>query len=170
MVKSDLRFWHGNLHITSLREGEEGRDIQALCGGSKAGTADRGQIYSTGGLSVSWGDGSCTHTGSLQKYASKRAEKFQEQGGRLTLAAMELTYVFGGIAHAQRGVIVNEMLPQTRAELGDLKAFQDKPEAWGNGKGYWDDYCLCRFLEGVCERYMAYPVRAGWRPPALDAS
>lgn len=105
---------------------------------------------------------------SPQKYAAKRAEKFREQGGRLSLAALELTYVFGGIAHAQRGVIVNEMLPQTRAELRDLKASRGKPEAWGNGKGYWDDYCLCRFLEGICERYLAYPVRAEWCPPALD--
>ena len=63
--------------------------------------------------------------------------------------------------HAQRGVIASKMLPQARAELSNLMNFQDRPEAWGNGKGYWDDYCLCRFLEGVCERYLAYPVRAG---------
>ena len=168
MVKSNLRFWCGNLHVTPLREGEEDGDIQALCRGSKAGTTDRGQIYSTRGRSISSGNGSCIHTDSPQKYAAKRADKFQEQGGRLTLAALELTYVFGGIAHAQRGTIINEMLPQTRAEFGDLKAFQDKPGAWGNGKGYWDDYCLCRFLEGVCERYLAYPVRVEWCPPALE--
>lgn len=31
---------------------------------------------------------------------------------------------------------------------------------WNSGKGgYWDDYCLARFLEGVCLRYVAYPVR-----------
>ena len=74
---------------------------------------------------------------------------------------LELTYVFGGITHAQRGVIASKMLPQARAELSNLMSFQDRPEAWGNGKGYWDDYCLCRFLEGVCERYLAYPVRVG---------
>ena len=160
VVESDLCFWCGDLHGTPLREGEEGGDIQAFCRGSEVDPTDCGKIYSTRGLSVSSGDGYCFHTSSPQKYAAKRAEKFQEQGGRLTLAALELTYVFGGIAHAQRGVIVNEMLPQTRAELSDLKAIQNKPEAWGNGKGYWDDYCLCRFLEGVCERYLAYPVRA----------
>lgn len=103
----------------------------------------------------------CADATSPQKFAAKRAEKFQEQGGRLSLAALELAYLFGGIAHAQRDVVANEMVPQTRAELSNLKAFQDKPEAWGNGKGYWDDYCLCRFLEGVCERYLAYPVRDG---------
>jgi len=93
----------------------------------------------------------------LEKFAAKRAEKFREQGGRLSLAALELAYLFGGIAHAQRDVVANDMLPQVRAELSNLRAFQRKPEAWGNGKGYWDDYCLCRFLEGVCERYLAYP-------------
>jgi hypothetical protein len=25
--------------------------------------------------------------------------------------------------------------------------------------GYWDDVCLARFLEGVCWRFVAYPVR-----------
>jgi len=93
----------------------------------------------------------------LEKFLAKRAEKFREQGGRLPLATLELTYMFGGIAHAQRNTVANEMLPQTRAELSNLKAFQGKPEAWGNGKVYWDEYCLCRFLEGVCERYLAYP-------------
>ena len=77
----------------------------------------------------------------------------------MTLAALELTYMFGGIAHAPREVVANKMLPQIRAELTSLGAFRDKPEAWGNTGGYWDDYCLCRFLEGVCERYLAYPVR-----------
>ena len=88
----------------------------------------------------------------------------------MSLAALELTYLFGGIAHAPKDVVANEMLPQTRAELSKLKAFHDKPEAWGNGKGYWDDYCLCRFLEGVCERYLAYPVREGPSFSVLDIS
>lgn len=108
--------------------------------------------------------------GSLQKFVAKRAQKFREQGGRLFLAALELTYLFGGIAHAQGDVVANEMLPQTRAGLSVLKAFQDRPGAWGNGKGYWDDYCLCRFLEGVCERYLAYPVCDGWCFLVLDTS
>jgi hypothetical protein len=32
--------------------------------------------------------------------------------------------------------------------------------------GYWDDVCLARFLEGVCWRFVAYPVRltfSWWR-------
>lgn len=108
----------------------------------------------------------CVDTSSPQKFAAKRAEKFREQGDRLSLATLELAYLFGGIAHAQRHVVASEMLPQARAELSKLRAFRGKPEAWGNGKGYWDDYCLCRFLEGVCERYLAYPVRDGGDIPS----
>ena len=77
----------------------------------------------------------------------------------MCLAALELAYVFNGIAHAPRDVVVEKMLPQTKAELDKLNNYQDKPKEWCNGKAnYWDDYCLCRFLEGVCERYLAYQV------------
>jgi hypothetical protein len=34
-----------------------------------------------------------------------------------------------------------------------------KPRSKAEGKeGYWDDLCLARFLEGVCWRFVAYPV------------
>ena len=102
-----------------------------------------------------------------QKFVARRAEKFQEQDGRLCLAALELAYVFGGIAHAPRSVIAEEMLPQARAELVNLEACKNKPETWGNGQGYWDDYCLCRFLEAVCERYLEYPVCGGALPSGM---
>ena len=75
------------------------------------------------------------------------------------MAALELTYMFGGIAHAPKEVVANKMLPQIRAELTSLEAFRDKPEAWGNTGGYRDDYCLCRFLNGAFEWYLAYSVR-----------
>lgn len=91
----------------------------------------------------------------FEKFAAKRAEKFQEQGGRLCLATLELAYLFSGIAHAPRDVIAKYMLPEAREERIRLEACRDKPE--GKGKSYWDDYCLCRFLEGVCERFLAYP-------------
>ena len=170
MVESHICFRYGNLHISSLRRREKGGNPRTLQRGSETKTTHCGQIHPTRGQFVSLGGGANVDISLPQKYAAKRAEKFQEQGGRLSLAALELTYVFGGIAHAQRDVVANEMLPQVRTELSNLKASQDKPEAWGNGKGYWDDYCLSRFLEGVCERYMAYPVRAEWRSSTLDTS
>ena len=39
------------------------------------------------------------------------------------MAALELIYMFGGIAHAPREVVANEMLPQIRAELTSLGGF-----------------------------------------------
>lgn len=42
---------------------------------------------------------------------------------------------------------------------------QKEARKMGNGladaarKANWDDICLARFLEGVCWRYVAYPVR-----------
>ena len=32
------------------------------------------------------------------------------------------------------------------------------PTQYEQGSGYYDDLCLGRFLEGVCCRYIAYPV------------
>lgn len=157
MVKSNLRFRYGNLHIASPQGREERRDSKALRRGPKIKAEDCGQIDTYRGRSIAYGDNSGIDASTPQKFAARRAEKFL-QGGQLCLAALELAYIFGGIAHAPRGVISDKMLPQVKRELRDLQAFQDKPEAWGNGKSYWDDYCLCRFLEGVCERYLAYPV------------
>jgi len=59
VVESDLRFWYGNLHVTSLRGREEGRDLQALRRGSKIKTTNCGQIYPTRGRFFALGDGSC---------------------------------------------------------------------------------------------------------------
>lgn len=164
MVKSDLRVWHGDLHITSLRGSKEG-DGQAIRRGSKVKAENCGKIDPIRGEFIAPSANSCLDMSAPQKFAARRAEKFQEQGGRLSLAALELTYLFAGITHAPRDVVAKKMLPQVRSELKKLNASQHNPETWGNGKGYWDDYCLCRFLEGVCERYLAFPVRLGVLSP-----
>lgn len=97
------------------------------------------------------------------------------------LPTLELAYIFQGIAHAPRGVIVRRMLPEVDNALQQLGVFDEVVEAEGagastsktnekewkkrekafgdkNGKGFWDDYCLSMFLRGVCMRYIAYPV------------
>lgn len=159
MVKSGLCFRPGNLHVASSWGREGGGVTQTLCRCPKVETKDRGEIDTPRGQHITLGGDSCgVNISTPQKFVARRAEKFQKQGGRLCLAALEMAYVFGGIAHAEKDVVANQMLPQARAELSKLEAFQNKPEAWGNGEGYWDDYCLCRFLEGICERYLAYPV------------
>ncbi len=86
------------------------------------------------------------------------------QGNRLVLPALELAYLFHGIAHARRPVIVEKMLPEVNklvTELDKLKGKNEKEKEsmYAGGKGgYWDDYCLAMFLKGVCMRYVAYPV------------
>jgi hypothetical protein len=100
----------------------------------------------------------------LQKYVARKARKFEMQGHRLSLPGLELAYLFHGIAHSPRSVIVGKMLPEINAVLADLDKYKDKSEkekqaGYGGGKGgYWDDYCLAMFLMGVCMRYVAYPV------------
>ncbi|KAH9837579.1 uncharacterized protein C8Q71DRAFT_753294 [Rhodofomes roseus] len=91
----------------------------------------------------------------LEKLVARKARKFQEQKGRLALAALEFGYLFLCIEHAPRTVILSHMLPQTDALLAELQGHRDRPTAYD---GYfWDDWCLAQFLRGVCLRYVAYP-------------
>ena len=119
---------------------------------------------------------------------ARKARKFIAQGHRLALAGLEIAYIFHGIAHAPRSVIVTKMLPEVDKALERLGVlvevqereaeFDEKPAVAANVKsekqknekerkekeyaagkgGYWDDYCLALFLRGVCMRYIAYPV------------
>ncbi|KJA26681.1 hypothetical protein HYPSUDRAFT_63897 [Hypholoma sublateritium FD-334 SS-4] len=118
----------------------------------------------------------------MEKFVARKARKHQAQG-RLLLPALDLAYIFQGIGHAPRGVIVRRMLPEVDAALKQLGVFDEVVAAEGaesagsskaaktdeaewrkrerayaeGGKGYWDDYCLAMFLRGVCMRYVAYP-------------
>ena len=103
----------------------------------------------------------------LEKFVARKARKCESQGGRLLLPALELAYVLHAISRAPRPVIAEHMLPQVEAALAELRRYEGTPEAYpGPGKGsssssgtFWDDWCLARHLEGVCLRYIAYPVR-----------
>ena len=79
--------------------------------------------------------------------------------------------MFLAISHAPRPVITDRMLPEVYQALDRLELYNEKrgeglekgkklkeKEYEGDGVGYWDDYCLAKFLEGVCLRYVAYPV------------
>ncbi|KAJ7659454.1 hypothetical protein B0H17DRAFT_1171824 [Mycena rosella] len=90
----------------------------------------------------------------LEKFVARKARKFLAQG-RLALPALEISYVFFAIAHAPRRVVETRMLPAVRAELARLAAEKAGKEKLKDG--HWDDYCLARFLEGVCLRYVAFP-------------
>ena len=101
----------------------------------------------------------------LEKFVARKARKCESQGGRLLLPALELAYVLHAISRAPRPVVVEHMLPQVEAALAELGRYEGTPEAYrGPGKGsssgaFWDDWCLARHLQGVCLRYIAYPVR-----------
>ena len=54
------------------------------------------------------------------------------------------------------------MLPQTQKMQAKLRKYADSPGSYEGGRGYWDDLCLTNFLEGVCYRFLAWPVRVGF--------
>ena len=96
---------------------------------------------------------------SPQKLVARKARKFQLQNQHLALPVLELAYIFHGIAHAPRTVIVDKMLPQTDIVLTRISQSKDDINGYiGGRESYWDDYCLGMFLKGVCMRYVAYPV------------
>ncbi|THU87395.1 hypothetical protein K435DRAFT_782464 [Dendrothele bispora CBS 962.96] len=95
----------------------------------------------------------------LEKLVARKARKFIAQGGRLTLPALELAYLFLGIAHAPRKTVQEaKMLAEVRRARVLLDKAGSDPKKYLDGKGdYWDDLCLVDFLEGICLRYIAYP-------------
>ncbi|KDQ11354.1 hypothetical protein BOTBODRAFT_35437 [Botryobasidium botryosum FD-172 SS1] len=93
----------------------------------------------------------------VEKFATRKAEKFKKQNGRLLLPGLELAYVFQGIMHAPLGTILTKMLPMVEDALKELGKHSSNPSKYGGGRGYWDDFCLANFLEGVCLRYVAHP-------------
>ncbi|KAF8890951.1 hypothetical protein BD779DRAFT_1515400 [Infundibulicybe gibba] len=92
--------------------------------------------------------------GLRQKIAGKsiplEARKFQSQGNRLALPALELAYLFLGIAHAPTDVIVTKMLPEVRLLLDKLNSKENSknPKKYESGHGYWDDLCLAKSSKG----------------------
>lgn len=76
-------------------------------------------------------------------------------GNHLVLPALEMAYWFLAIAHAPRDVLA-QMIVEVD---GALKELESSGGPSRSRQGYWDDVCLVRFLEGVCLRFIAYPVR-----------
>ncbi|KAJ7059603.1 hypothetical protein C8F01DRAFT_1026260 [Mycena amicta] len=108
----------------------------------------------------------------LEKFVARKARKFITQGNRLALPALEISYVFLGIAHAPRRIVEGKMLPEVETLLAELNQPDAEKTYHGGGKssGYWDDYCLARFLEGVCLRYIAFPDPDALLDPADAAA
>ncbi|KII86100.1 hypothetical protein PLICRDRAFT_56563 [Plicaturopsis crispa FD-325 SS-3] len=104
----------------------------------------------------------------VEKFIARKARKFETQGNRLVLPALEFAYLFLGITHAPRAVLVRKMLPEIDGALARLKAHEHDPQTYENGQAYWDDYALVHFLEGVCMRYIAYTDADAVVDPAED--
>ncbi|KAK0467451.1 hypothetical protein IW261DRAFT_1574184 [Armillaria novae-zelandiae] len=94
----------------------------------------------------------------LEKLVARKARKFLAQG-RLALPALEIGYLFLAITHAPREVVAKKMLVEVQECLKELDVKDKK------SMGYWDDFCLAKFLEGVCMRYIAYPDPDAIIPP-----
>lgn len=94
----------------------------------------------------------------LEKFVARKARKYEVQGGRLLLPALELAYILHAVSRTPRSVIAEQMLPLVEAALVELKRYEGSPEKYGKGSEFWDDWCLARHLEGACLRYIAYPV------------
>jgi len=93
----------------------------------------------------------------LEKFVARKARKFQSQG-RLALPVLELAYLFLGIAHALRAIVVAKMLPEVEKVLQKLdehgRMDRDRRStrmAWGImmispcalfGGGLFSQYCI----------------------------
>ncbi|KAJ4474283.1 hypothetical protein J3R30DRAFT_3778229 [Lentinula aciculospora] len=93
----------------------------------------------------------------LEKFVARKARKYISQDRRLALPMLELAYLALAIAHAPRNVVETKMIPEVNRTLVALDKCKDNTRKYFNGKGFWDDYCLAKLLEGVCKRYVAYP-------------
>ncbi|PPQ91091.1 hypothetical protein CVT25_013129 [Psilocybe cyanescens] len=71
----------------------------------------------------------------LEKLVARKARKFLAQNNRLALPALEMAYLFQGIAHAPRSVILTRMLPEVVKLLGELGWVDGCLDALGAGAG-----------------------------------
>ncbi|ODO03402.1 hypothetical protein L198_02249 [Cryptococcus wingfieldii CBS 7118] len=93
----------------------------------------------------------------IEKFSSRKARKFESQGGRLFLPALELAYVFGSLGNTPRRSHLDVHIPRLNAMLSKLEVGEDEYGS-KNGKEYWDDYVLGHFLRGMCH------FIARWQP------
>jgi hypothetical protein len=60
--------------------------------------------------------------------------------------------------HTCRAIISTKMLSGVEKFLEKLNEHEKDLKQYEFGQGYYDDLCLARFLDGVCCRYIVYPV------------
>ena len=91
----------------------------------------------------------------MEKFASKKAERFLEQGNHLCLPALELIYVWNGfkILGQQYSLVepIYVLVEETAKRLEQNKS---------SVKYYEDDLCLLNLLMGMCLKNMKSPLQA----------
>jgi len=92
----------------------------------------------------------------FEKFSARKSRKFEAQGHRLLLPAMEFSYHLLSMNYAPRSILVSAMLPDIEAALARINEHEADPSGYYNGRGYWDDYCLSHFLRAVCLRFIAH--------------
>lgn len=91
----------------------------------------------------------------MEKFAIKKAERFLEQGNRLTLPSLELIYVWNGFKIL--GQSWNLIEPMYVLVEDTMKKLQERHR---DSKFYNDDYCLLVLLRGMCLKHMDSPLQA----------
>lgn len=161
VVQGDLRVRHGGGAPAARRRREPEGGDETRGEGPRTPTAHRRQVDTARGKPPFPVDPAHeTDNGALQKFVARKARKAQAQNGRLCLPALELAAIYGGVAHAPREAILSRMIPLIESTLAELETHEATPASYHGGQGYWDDLCLARYLEGLCMRFVAYPVSA----------
>jgi len=111
----------------------------------------------------------------IEKFGIRKSRKYTTHGHALILPLLEFGYFFQTIPHTPLVNILGKLIPVVQERKKQIEAREEskskKTEAIKSGKGhkkgssagatqadvYWDDWCLVRFLEGVCWRFVAYP-------------
>ncbi|WVO12808.1 hypothetical protein L204_100416 [Cryptococcus depauperatus] len=87
----------------------------------------------------------------IEKFAARKARKFQSQNSQLFLPAIELAYVFGAFNSTPRRNLLDTFLPRINKMLEKLNVGEEEYSG-----GYWDDYVLGHFLRGMCQFMARY--------------
>ncbi|KAL5016769.1 hypothetical protein ScPMuIL_006358 [Solemya velum] len=84
----------------------------------------------------------------IEKFAVHKAKRYADQGGYLTLPALELVYLWNGFTIiGKKEEILDPMLLIVEDTINVI--VKDKA-SYAN---FMDDYCLCLLLKGVCLKY-----------------
>lgn len=81
---------------------------------------------------------------------SRKARKFESQGRRLFLPALELSYVFGSWNSAPRRCLLKGHVPRIDAHLAKLEGQTE--DTYEGGHGYWDGESRSCRQRNIAER------------------